>query len=166
MKRLLELEDHVDLLLATDPHALLHPSPGFLPKTCRRGKPTSWPFLPERRAETETRRASLKRNTNEKTATSGLSQPHDRNPQYSQRFPVVPRRLRRHGSMPDMRGARRSLISAPSLPVLLCALHSCSCTFVHSLTPALLLKRAISSAPADYLQDCDAAEWPDKPAQS
>lgn len=33
----------------------------FLPKTCRRGKPRSWPSLPERRAETERRRASWKK---------------------------------------------------------------------------------------------------------
>lgn len=38
---------------------------------------------------------------------SATLQAHGKNPQYSQKFPVVPRKLRWHRSMPDVRGARR-----------------------------------------------------------
>lgn len=72
-----------------------------LPKTCRRGKPRSWPFLPERRAETERQRASWK------MCQLGAVGAHGRSSRYSQKFSPVPWRLWWHRSMPDVWGAQR-----------------------------------------------------------
>lgn len=142
--------DDAGLLLITRQHSdLLILICNFLPKTCKTGKPRSWPSLPEQRADSEKRRASWQKCHSKDLHT------HGRNPQYSQKFPAVPRRLWRHRSMPDVRGAQRGTLlsfslsdglrQSPSseLPLSLSLSLACSlyllqsCSLTLSLVPSL-----------------------------